>query len=261
LGKNSGLQGENMSELTGLYAIWKREFKVFLREKSRIFASTFSPLLWLFIFGAGLGARFSVSDIPYQNWIYPGIIVMATLFSSIFYGAYVIWDKRLDFLKEVLVSPVKRSTIFLGKVLGGVTDALIQATILLLFAPFFGVNFGLSFILIYVFLFVLVIGLVSIGLIIGSIMESPEGFGLITSFVNTPLFFLSGALFSLESLPAWLTIFTRINPVTYGVDAIRGLMIGGNTFNLFFDFVILLGFSLVMILIGTYAFRRMKLKP
>lgn len=250
-----------MSEFSGLYAIWKREFKVFLREKSRIFASVFSPLLWLFIFGAGLGARISISNFNYQTWIYPGVIVMTTLFSSIFYGAYVIWDKRLDFLKEVLVSPINRSTIFLGKVMGGVTDALIQASILLLFAPIFGISFSLNFIVIYVFLFVLVVGLVSIGLIIGSIMESPEGFGLITSFVNMPLFFLSGALFTLESLPGWLTIFTRINPVTYGVDAIRGLMLGINTFNLFFDLAILLGFSLVMIFIGTYAFKRMKLKP
>jgi len=247
-----------MSELSGLYAIWKREFKVFLREKSRIFSSTFSPLLWLFVFGAGLG-----SEIPnYQNFIYPGVIVMTTLFSSIFYGAYVIWDKRLDFLKEVLVSPVKRSTIFFGKVVGGVTDALIQGSILLLFAPIFAISLHLSFILlIYIYLFVLLVGFVSIGLIIGSIMESPEGFGLITGFVNFPLLFLSGALFQIKQLPGWLTIFTRINPVTYGVDAIRGLTVGGNTFNLFLDFGIITTFSFLMVFIGTYAFSRMKLKP
>jgi ABC-2 type transport system permease protein len=247
-----------MSELSGLYAIWKREFKVFLREKSRIFSSTFSPLLWLFVFGAGLG-----SEIPnYQNFIYPGIIVMTTLFSSIFYGAYVIWDKRLDFLKEVLVSPVKRSTIFFGKVIGGVTDAIIQGSILLLFAPLFAISLHLSFIvLIYIYLFVLLVGFVSIGLIIGSIMESPEGFGLITGFVNFPLVFLSGALFQIKQLPGWLTIFTRINPVTYGVDAIRGLTVGGNTFNLFLDFGIITTFSFSMVLIGTFAFSRMKLKP
>jgi len=247
-----------MSELSGLYAIWKREFKVFLREKSRIFSSAFSPLLWLFVFGAGLGSEIS----GYQNFIYPGVIVMTTLFSSIFYGAYVIWDKRLDFLKEVLVSPVKRSTIFFGKVIGGVTDALIQGSILLLFAPIFAVSLHLSYIvLIYLCLFVLLVGFVSIGLIIGSIMESPEGFGLITGFVNFPLLFLSGALFQIKQLPGWLTIVTRINPVTYGVDAIRGLTIGGNTFNLFLDFGIITAFSFLMILIGTFAFSRMKLKP
>jgi ABC-2 type transport system permease protein len=198
----------------------------FFKREIQNFSSTFSPLLWLFVFGAGLGSEIS----GYQNFIYPGVIVMTTLFSSIFYGAYVIWDKRLDFLKEVLVSPVKRSTIFFGKVVGGVTDALIQASILLLFAPIFTVSLYLGFIiLIYLCLFVMLIGFVSIGLIIGSIMESPEGFGLITGFVNFPLLFLSGALFQLDKLPGWLTTFTRINPVTYGVDAIRGLTIGGNS--------------------------------
>lgn len=248
-----------MSELSGLYAIWKREFKVFLREKSRVFASVINPLMWLFVFGGGLGARFSIGDLNYQTFIYPGIIVMSVLFSSIFYGAYIIWDKRLDFLKEVLVSPLKRSTIFLGKVLGGVTDAMIQASILLLLSPIFGISIVLSLIPIYIFLFILVVGLVSIGLTVGSMMESPEGFGFIVSFINFPLFFLSGALYPLNNLPEWLTVFTRINPVTYGVDAIRGLLIGSGVFGLLTDLAALGGFSFFMVVIGTLAFRRMKL--
>jgi ABC-2 type transport system permease protein len=150
-------------------------------------------------------------------------------------------------------------TIFFGKVLGGVTDALIQASIIMVLAPLFGVSFGLQFALIYIFLFILVVGLVSIGLTIGSMMESPEGFGLIISFVNFPLFFLSGALFPLTNLPTWLTVFTRLDPVTYGVDAIRNLMIGVSTFGLFTDIAILAGFALGMVGIGTLAFKRMKL--
>ena len=248
-----------MSQLTGFYAIWLREFKIFLREKSRIVASIVSPLLWLFIFGGGLGSRFTVGNVNYQTFIYPGVLVMTVLFSSIFYGAYVIWDKRLDFLKGVLVAPISRVTIFLGKVLGGVTDALLQAVIIMLFAPAIGIKLGPNFILIFFFLFILVIGIVSIGLIFGSVVESPEGFGLIMSFINMPLFFLSGALYPLDQLPGWLAVATKMNPVTYGVDAIRGLMLGISAFNLLFDFVVLLGFDLALIGVGVLAFKRMKI--
>ncbi len=247
-----------MSELGGLYAIWEREFKIFLREKSRVVASVATPLLWLFIFGSGLGARFDVAGVNYQTYIYPGIIVMSVLFTSIFYGAYVIWDRRLDFLKGVLVAPLSRATIFLGKVLGGVTDGLIQAVILLALAPLFGVGLGWNLLPIFLFLFILVIGLVSIGLIFGSVIESPEGFGLIMSLVNFPMFFLSGALYPLDNVPAWLAAATRANPVTYGVDAVRGLMLGIATFNLLLDFAALLGFSALFVAVGILAFKRMK---
>ncbi len=248
-----------MSELSGFYALWQRELKIYLRERSRIVSSAINPLLWLFVFGAGLGSSVSLGEANYQTFIYPGIIVMTVIFSSIFYGAYVVWDKRLDFLKEVLVAPIGRSTAFLGKVMGGTTDGVIQATIMLILAPIFGVKAGLTFALVYLFLFVLVVGLVSVGLIIGSMMESPEGFGLLSSFVTFPLFFLSGALFPLTNLPPWLSAFTKLNPVTYGVDAIRGLMLGTYAFGLPTDFAVLAGFALAMIALGTLAFRRMKL--
>ncbi len=248
-----------MSELGGLYAIWEREFRIYLREKSRIVSSAINPLLWLFVFGGGLGSQFSVGSVSYQTFIFPGIVVMTVLFSSIFYGAYVVWDKRLDFLKEVLVAPIGRSTIFLGKVMGGVTDGLIQATILLFFAPLFEISPSLEFVIVYICLFVLVTGLVSVGLIIGSLMESPEGFGLITSFVNFPLFFLSGALFPLSNLPSWLAVFTTLNPVTYGVDALRAMMLGTSRFGLPVDFIVLIVFTLAMIGLGTLSFERMKL--
>jgi len=248
-----------MSELSGFYALWQRELKIYLRERSRIVSSAINPLLWLFVFGAGLGSSVSVGEGDYQTFIYPGIIVMTVIFSSIFYGAYVVWDKKLDFLKEVLVSPIARSTVFLGKVMGGATDGVIQATIMLILAPLFGVKAGLAFGLVYLILFILVVGLVSIGLVIGSMMESPEGFGLLSSFVTFPLFFLSGALFPITNLPAWLSVFTALNPVTYGVDAIRGLMLGTYAFGLLTDFAVLVGFALVMIGLGTLAFRRMKL--
>jgi ABC-2 type transport system permease protein len=248
-----------MSELSGLYALWLREFKVYLRERSRIVSAVVSPLLWLFVFGAGLGSQVSLANVNYQAYIYPGVIVMTMIFSSIFYGANVIWDKRLDFLKEVLVAPINRSTAFFGKVLGGATDSVIQATIIMFLAPLVGVPFGIGFLIAYLFIFVTLVGLVGLGLIIGAWMESPEGFSLLGGFVTFPLFFLSGALFPIDNLPDWLAAITVANPVTYGVDAIRGLMLGTYHFGLVVDFVVLVVFAIAMMVLGTYSFKRMKL--
>ncbi len=252
-----------MSEITGLYALWYREFKVYLREKSRIVSSIINPLMWLVVFGSGIGASISLGAIHvenYQQFIYPGILTMAILFSSIFFGVYIVWDKKIDFLKEVLISPLSRSTIFFGKVLGGATDGLIQSFILIILGvAFFGINFtALSFILTIILVFLLTVGVVSIGLAIGAYMTSPEGFGLISSFVIFPLFFLSGALFPVSNLPAWMSVIVEANPLTYGVDALRGVIIGVSTFGLGYDLLILIVFDIVMILIGTYSFNQMK---
>ncbi len=218
-----------------------------------------SPILWLVIYGGGLGAQFSVSGLSYQSYIYPGVITMALIFSSVFYGASIVWDKKMDFLKEVLVAPVRRSTAFMGKVVGGATDGLIQASIILLLSPFFGVHLGLNLAFIYLIMLILLIGLVSIGLLIGSFMESSEGFSLIGGFIVFPLFFLSGALFPLNNLPDWLLTLTVANPVTYGVDALRGLMLGTYRFGLLIDFSVLILFAAVMVGLGSMAFSKMKL--
>jgi ABC-2 type transport system permease protein len=248
-----------MSVVLGLYAMWLREVKVYLRERSRVVSSIFLPLMWLIVFGKGLGSSISIQNISYDVFIYPGIIGMATLFGSLFFGVYIIWDKKVDFLKEVLVSPLSRTTIFLGKVLGGITDVLIQVTILLLFAPLLGVPMTLSkMAFAYVIIITLAIAIVSVGLIIGSLMESPEGFGLIVTFVAYPLFFLSGALFPLENLPIWLKPFIFVDPLTYGVDALRQILLGTGRFPLSLSYSILVGFAAIMVYIGTIAFERMK---
>lgn len=253
-----------MSELTGLYALWYREFKVYLRERSRIVSSIINPLMWLVVFGTGIGASISLGSIhvqDYQQFIFPGIITMAILFSSIFFGVYIVWDKKIDFLKEVLISPLTRSTIFFGKVLGGTTDGLIQSLILIILGLlFFAINFTVSsFILTLILVFLLTVGVVSIGLSIGAYMSSPEGFGLISSFVIFPLFFLSGALFPVSNLPSWMSFIVKINPLTYGVDALRGVILGITTFGLAYDFIILIVFDIVMIVIGSYSFNKMKI--
>lgn len=256
-----------MSEKSGFLAIWYREFKVFLREKSRIVASIVNPILWLLVFGGGLGANVSIAGINYQTFIYPGILAQAALFSSIFFGVYIVWDRKIDFLKEVLVAPISRTTIFIGKMIGGATDSLIQSTILLFLGVILGwlgviqgLHIGIaSFILALVILFFTTSGLVSVGLIIGSFMESPEGFQLVSSFILFPLFFLSGALFPINKLPSWLMPLVLINPLTYSVDALRNVILGFSQFSLFLDFGVMITFLLIVIIIGTYCFKKMKI--
>ncbi len=248
-----------MTELDGLYALWYREFKVFLREKSRIISSLFTPLLWIVVFGGGLGSSVSLGGTNYQVFIFPGILTMTILFSSIFFGLYIVWDKKIDFFKEVLVAPLSRLTIFAGKTLGGCTDALIQGSLMLAFGVILGISYSVQMVVqTMIFMLVLAAAVVSIGLILGSFMESPEGFNLIVSFLVFPLFFLSGALFPIDNLPSWLRAFTTLNPVTYAVDGMRGVMLGMSTFPVIMDFGVLLGFAVVMIVIGSIAFSRMK---
>ena len=256
-----------MSELIGVYALWYREFKVFLREKSRIISSIVNPILWFVIIGGGIGSVVSFSGVAYQTFIYPGVLIQSALFSSIFFGVYIVWDKKIDFLKEVLVAPISRTTIFVGKILGGSTDTLIQIVLLLVIGYVFmisGFLVGLhlniiSLVLSILFLFVTTVGLVSIGLIMGSQMESPEGFQLIGTFVIFPMFFLSGALFPINNLPSWLSPVIFINPVTYAVDGLRGILLGVSFLPVVLDFIVMSLFSAALILIGTWAFKRMKL--
>jgi ABC-2 type transport system permease protein len=263
-------------ELGKLYAIWLREFKVFLREKSRLVASTFTPLLWLFVIGAGFGSTVGnpsstspnsnaaigglVSGIDYQQFIFPGIICMSVIFSSVFFGSYIIWDRKFDFLKSVMVAPVSRTTIFIGKTFGGMTTSLIQAAILLAIGLAIGINYTpVSIAAITVLILLLSFALTSLGLTLGSYMESLEGFQLIVSFVVFPLYFLSGALFPLNNLPSWLSYLTMIDPATYAVDALRNMMFGLEGKNPFVVDLGILGLSVIVLgTIGMLSFRRMK---
>jgi len=247
-----------MSQAEAIYALWFREFKVFTREKSRIVTSIVNPLLWIFVFGGGLGSAVDISGINYQVFVYPGILGMTVLFSSVFYGTYIIWDRKIDILKEVLVAPLPRTSIFIGKVLGGCTDSMIQAFVMLLISFAVGVHLTIpAFLSAILILFLLSLSLVSAGLIIGSLMESPEGFNMIVSFLVFPLFFFSGALYPLDNLPVWLAAITYIDPVTYGVDALRTVTIGISRFPLYFDLAVLAVFAGVMFTIGTRSFERM----
>lgn len=251
-------------EIEKLYSLWLREFKVFLREKSRLGAAIFTPLLWLFVFGGGLGSSLSGfstnTNIGYQEFIFPGIICMSVIFSSVFFGSYIIWDKKFDFLKSVMVAPVSRTTIFIGKTLGGMTTSIIQVAILLVVGIFLGINYSpISLLSIVGIILLLSFALTSLGLAIGSYMESLEGFQLIVSFVVFPLYFLSGALFPLEKLPIWLSILTSIDPATYAVEAIRTAMLGiPGRMPFSFDMILLLVSTFILGVVGILSFRRMK---
>lgn len=247
-------------EISALLGVWWREFKVFWREKSRIIASIISPLMWLFLFGSGVGARYSVDGASYRDFIYPGILAMTVIFGSVFFGVYIVWDRKIDVFKAVLVAPVSRMSIFIGKVLGGCTDVLLQVSVLFLFSFLFpSVNpEGLP--QAFVFLFFSAVALVSLGLAIGSLLKSLEGFQLISALVIFPLFFSSGALFPVDHhLPSWLRVLATLNPLSYAVDGIRGALMGIHYHSLATDFTILLAFTLVMTVAGSALFARMKI--
>lgn len=247
-----------MSELEGIYAVWLREAKIYVREKERLISAIISPLLWIFAFGAGLGSTVDIEGYNYQVFIYPGIMVMTVLFTSLFYGIYIIWDRKLDFLKEVLVAPVSRASVFTGKMLGGSTDAMVQAIFLLIIGLFIDIPLTMSIIIKSAIMLLLIsIAMVSIGLVIGANLRSPEGFNLVIGFVMWPMFFFSGALFPVRSLAPWLAAITYINPLTYGVDALRGIILGINHFPILFDVAIMMLFALIMMGVGVLSFRRM----
>ncbi|MFZ3383094.1 MAG: ABC transporter permease [Candidatus Methanoperedens sp.] len=248
-----------MSEIEGIYAVWLREAKIYVREKERLVSALISPLLWIFGFGGGLGSSVeSISGYPYQVFIYPGIMVMTVLFTSLFFGVYIIWDRKLDFLKEVLVAPVSRASVFVGKMLGGVTDAMVQVAYLIIIGFFISIPFTPIVVLeAFLMLLLISIAMVSIGLVIGANLKSPEGFSLVINFVMWPMFFFSGALFPVSNLAPWLTAVTFLNPLTYGVDALRGIILGINHFSIIFDMGMLVLFAVMMMGIGVLSFRRM----
>jgi ABC-2 type transport system permease protein len=251
--------GRFRKELLGVYAVWWREIKVFQREKSRVISSIVQPLMWLFLFGSGVGASVSVGGINYQDYIYPGILAMSVLFGSVFFGLYIVWDRKLDVLKAVLVAPVSRISIFFGKVLGGCTDVTIQVVILFLFSFLFPTIDPRGIPVALLILCITSIAMVSMGLALGSFFESLEGFQVIATFVVFPLFFLSGALFPVnDKLPQWLHGIVKLNPLTYTVDGVRGALLGLNTFHLSVDIAVITIFAICMILAGSALFSRMK---
>lgn len=253
-----------MSDIKGIYTLWLREVKRYLRDRARIISSFFQPLLWLVIFGSGIRFSGSVGELTPQQYIFPGIIGQTLLFTSMFMGISVIWDREFGFMKEIMVAPISRISIFLGKMLGASTDAVIQGVIVFVLGLLLGLKLDvIMFLEALPIMLLITFGLVSIGLTIASFMESLESFGVIQSFINLPLFFLSGALFPIrgESVPFWLSTASNFNPLTYGVDALRTIILGGSwqpLYPFYYNLAIMCGFDIIMITIGTFAFSRRK---
>jgi ABC-2 type transport system permease protein len=207
--------------------------------------------------------RFSstgVSGIDYQKFIFPGIVGQTLLFTSMFMGISVIWDREFGFLKEILVAPISRGSVFMGKMLGGSTDAVLQGSFVFVFSFLVGINMDMEAFLSSLPIMVLItFGLVSIGLVLASFIESLESFGVIQTFVNLPLFFLSGSLFPLEHVPEWLRWVSIMNPLTYGVDALRTVILGEAWTPLLplqYDLLAVTIFDAAMIVVGTIVFGR-----
>jgi ABC-2 type transport system permease protein len=255
-----------MTEIRGIYTLWLREIKRYLRDRARIVSSFVQPLLWLVIFGTGLQAFTSNfgDDIKYRQYIFPGIMGQTLLFTSMFMGISVIWDREFGFLKEILVAPVSHLSVFLGKMLGDSTDAVIQGIIVSVLGLLLGITLTpLIFLEALPVMILITFGLVGVGLTVASFIESLESFGVIQSFINLPLFFLSGAIFPISSTdPLWLQIASKFDPLTYGVSALRTIVLGDEWLPthppLYFNLLVICFFDVAMMTIGTLAFSRRK---
>jgi len=246
-----------------VYTIWLRSMKRYLRSKSRIFGSLGMPLFFLLIIGFGLNSIVNVggAGTGYVGFIIPGIVAMSVLFTSMFSGIQIIWDKQFGFLKETLVAPVSRIEIMLGQTLGGATTSVIQGLLTLVIGVLVGsgLTFNTAGFLISVLFMTLVgISFTALGIAIASRMEDMHGFQLIMNFVIFPIFGLSGALFPLSSLPPWARVLTYIDPLTYGVQGIRYGLTGTSEINPMLCLILLSGFTAVTIFLGQYLFNKTK---
>jgi len=245
-----------------VYVIWLRNVKKYLRSKSRIIGSLAQPLFFLLILGFGLSS-ISIPGVQtnYTDFVFPGIIAMTVLFTSIFSGIQVIWDKQFGFLKETLVAPVSRTSIMIGQTLGGATTALIQGSLILILSLVItGVHTNFLGILIALAFMILIgLSLTAVGITIASRMEDMQGFQLIMNFLIMPLFLLSGALFPLSSAPGFLRILAYFDPVTYGVEGIRYGLLGISQINIWICLLVLVAFTIVITIIGGISFKKIKI--
>jgi len=241
-----------------IYMVWLRDIIRYFREKSQLYGSIVRPILWLFILGMGLRGSFQLMDhMTYTQFIFPGIVAMTVIFTSIQSAVTIIWDREFGFLKEILVAPVPRTSVAIGKCLSGTTLSLIQAGIILLLSPFVHVKIHPAVILPLIMVIVITaFALTGVGVLIASRMTSFQGFGTIMNFVIMPMWFLSGAMFPPKNLPAWLNILVRLNPLTYGVDLMRHLIIDISYYPTLFELGFLVIFGVVILTFAVWSFNR-----
>jgi ABC-2 type transport system permease protein len=244
-----------------IYIMWLRQMKRFLRSRARVVASLAQPVLFLITFGFGFSAVFRAAGAGnYIQFLAPGIIAMGIVFSSVFSGIEVMWDRQFGFLKETMVAPVPRLGLMIGRTLGGASVALIQGFLVLIITLIVGFRPESWAMLAPA---VLVMALVAtmftaFGTAVGATLKDMQGFQLIMNFIIMPIFFLSGALFPLSGLPEVMAWVVKANPLAYGIDALRAFLIGTSQFSLALDFAVLLGVGAVLMVVGSYFFTRIE---
>jgi ABC-2 type transport system permease protein len=245
-----------------IYVMWLRQLKRYWRSKARMIGTLGQPILFLIALGFGFGAIYQkAGGGNYLEFLAPGIVAMSILFTSMFNGIEVIWDRQFGFLKETLVAPVSRIKIMIGRTLGGATVAFFQGCLVLIISMIIGFrieNF-MALPLALVFMFLIAVLFTALGTAIASGMKDMNAFPLIINFLIMPLFFLSGALFPLTDLPGFLAFIVKINPLSYGVDGIRGALTNLSSFGLFTDFVVLSALTLIVGLIGSWLFSKIEI--
>jgi len=243
--------------------LWLRQLKKYFRSKSRIIGSLGQPLLFMVALGFGFGPTYEkAGGGNYLEFLVPGIIAMSILFTAIFSGIEIIWDRQFGFLKETLVAPISRFEIMIGRSLGGATVAVFQGILVLIISLFIGFkiyNYSMFSIAI-LFMFMIALLFTALGTAIASLLEDMQGFQLIMNFLIMPIFFLSGALFSITDLPPALNIITSLNPMSYGVDGLRGaLVLNASHFGMMTDFLVLGVCIILLNSIGAYLFSKIQI--
>ena len=247
--------------MSAVYVMWLRELKRYVRSRAQIVASLGQPLLYLVALGFGLGPVFQkAGQGSYVQFVAPGIMAMTVLFSSVFSGMGLLWDRQFGFLKETLVAPVPRIQVMLGRTLGAATVAVCQGLLVAMvcFIAGFRVVDLKALPLALVFMGLIACLFAALGTAIGSALENIQGFQLIMNFLVMPIFFLSGALYPLSNLPRVMSVITRLDPLTYGVDAMRATLIGVSHFGLVVDGAVLVLAATVLLGIGSYLFSRIQ---
>ena len=212
------------SELRAIRVVWKRELIRFSRDRLRILTSLIQPFLFLFVLGTGIASLASAGThgVNFKTFIYPGVLCMAVMFTAMFSAASIVWDREFGFLREMMVAPVRRSSIVLGKVLGGATVATFQGLIVIAIAGLVEIPYNLGLILeLFALSLLLAFAITSFGVMFAARINQMQSFMALMQMVIMPMFFLSGAMFSVANLPQWLAILNRLDPLTYAVEPMR----------------------------------------
>jgi ABC-2 type transport system permease protein len=248
--------------MSAIYILWLRELKRYVRSRAQIVASLGQPLLYLLVLGFGLSPVFKRAGMGnYLQFVAPGVIGMSVLFSSIFSGLGLLWDRQFGFLKETLVAPVSRLQIMVGRTLGGATVAVIQGllvTTISIIAGFRPAHF-IAIPLALGFMVAIAIVFAALGVAIGSSLQDMQGFQLIMNFLVMPIYFLSGAMFPLAGLGPVLTFITRLDPLSYGIDGMRSMLLAQSAFDPRIDILVLACVGSVFIVFGAYRFSKIEI--